>query len=80
MDCPYCGSNMEPGVIQSPQEIIWQAKKHLINRADLYEGAVCLSRRSFWKGSAVEAWLCRDCGKVIIDHADAASDLNRDEE
>ncbi len=29
--------------------------------------AVCLSEFSFLKGSSVEAWLCRDCGKVVID-------------
>ena len=69
MKCPYCNKDMERGVIQSAQEINWQHKKHLINRSDMHEGAVCLSPRSFWTGSSVEAWLCRDCSKVLIDYS-----------
>lgn len=67
MKCPYCGRDMEQGVIQSVQEINWQKKRHLINRSDMYDGAVCLAPRSFLKGSFVEAYLCRDCRKVIVD-------------
>lgn len=70
MKCPYCNIDMEQGVIQSAQEINWQKKKHLINRSYLYDGAVCLSPMSFWKGSAVEAWLCRGCSKVVIDYSE----------
>ena len=67
MNCPYCNKEMEQGIIRSPQEISWQKEKHFFNRADMHEGAVCLSEFSFLKGSSVEAWLCRDCGKVVID-------------
>lgn len=76
MKCPYCNEEMEQGVIQSQQEINWQEKTHMINRSDLYDGAVRLSKRSFVKGSAVEAWLCRKCEKVIIDYSDEKSDFN----
>jgi len=76
MKCPYCNHDMEQGVIQSAQEINWQKKKHLINRSDMYDDAVCLSQRNFFKGSAVEAWLCRECKKVIIDYTDEKSDFN----
>ena len=67
MKCPYCGKELEQGVLQSAQEINWQKKKVVFNRAHLHEGGVCLAPYSFWKGSIVEAWLCRDCGKVIMD-------------
>ena len=69
MKCPYCSKEMELGVIQSPNEIAWQKDKHLFGRSDLHDGAVCLSQHSFLKGSSVEAWLCRECNKVIIDYA-----------
>lgn len=77
MKCPYCGEGMEIGVIQSSQEINWQEKKHLFNRSDLYNSSVCLSERSFIKGSAVEAWLCRKCKKIIIDFSNEQSDFNK---
>lgn len=71
---------MEKGLIQSPHEISWNKgdKKHLFSRAFLHEGSVVLSQHSFLQGSGVIAWLCRDCGKVIIDVADEKSDLNHD--
>ncbi len=69
MKCPYCNKAMEQGVIQSPNEITWQTKKRLFGRADMYADAVCLSQHSFLRGSLVEAWICRDCSKVIIDYS-----------
>ncbi len=78
MICPYCGKEMEKGLIQSPQEIAWLQgdKKHMFGRAVLHEGSVILSQLSVMKGSAVTAYLCRDCKKVIIDYSDKISDYN----
>ena len=78
MICPYCGKEMEKGLIQSPQEIAWLKgdKKHMFGRAGLHEGSVVLSRLSVMKGSAVTAYLCRDCKKVLIDYSDKVSDYN----
>ena len=36
MNCPYCGKEMEKGVIQSPHEINWKKKKAFIGRAMFY--------------------------------------------
>ena len=69
MNCPYCGEMMEKGLIQSDEEICWLRKKAFFNHADMHEGAVCLAPGSFWKGAVVEAWLCRQCEKVVIDYA-----------
>ncbi|NLM84991.1 MAG: hypothetical protein GX189_09885 [Clostridiales bacterium] len=78
MKCPYCQKELEPGLIQSPREIAWVKGKngHFFGSADLYEGSVVLSAFSFIRGSAVKAFLCRDCRKVIIDYAEMGSDLN----
>ena len=74
MKCPYCGKEMEQGVIQSTYELNWQKKRRLMNRSDMYEDAICLSPMSFWKGSAVTAWLCRDCNKIVIDYSPEADE------
>lgn len=78
MKCPYCGKEMEKGFMQSPQEIAWLEgeKRHFLSKADFYEGSVVLSKLSFLKGSAVTAYLCRDCKKVLIDYGDPSSDWN----
>lgn len=78
MKCPYCESEMEQGMIQSPQEISWMKgdKKTLLGRASFHEGSVVLSQLSVFNGSAVTAFICKSCQKVIIDYADERSDFN----
>lgn len=78
MNCPYCNKEMEKGLIQSSQEIAWIKgdKRKLFAKAEFHENAVALSEFSFWKGSAVVAYHCADCHKVIVDYSDARSDLN----
>ena len=41
------------------------------------DGAVVLSELSMMRGSAVLAFLCRDCEKIVIDCAEGRSDLNQ---
>ena len=79
MRCPYCGKAMEEGLIQSPQELAWLPgrKRPLLGRAQFHDGAGVLSELSMWKGSAVLAFLCRDCEKIVIDWAEGRSDLNQ---
>ncbi len=79
MKCPYCSNEMEEGIIQSPHEISWKkgTKRPLIGRAQFHKGSVVLSELSFMRGSAVKAFLCRACMKVIIDCSDEKADLNR---
>jgi hypothetical protein len=68
MECPYCSSEMEKGVIQSQHGISWSKKKHLFLNAEFHDDSVVLSEQSLLKGSAVTAHLCRNCGVVIIDY------------
>lgn len=79
MKCPYCGGEMEKGLIQSPHELVWLKgeKRRLFANAEFHEDSVVLSAFSYWKGSAVTAFLCRDCRKVVIDYADDTTDFNR---
>ena len=79
MKCPYCNKEMEEGIIQSPQEISWKKgiKRAVFGRAQFHEGSVVLSELSLMKGSAVVAFLCRECKKVIIDYSDDKADLNQ---
>ena len=68
---------MENGLIQSQHEIAWLpgSRGPVFGRAKFHDGVV-LSRLSMLRGSAVTAWLCRDCEKVIIDYAGGKADFN----
>ena len=78
MQCPYCVKEMEIGLIRSPHEMSWfpGTKKPVFARAKFHDGSVVLSTLSHFNGSAVAAWLCRGCEKVIIDFSDGACDMN----
>ncbi|KPU44152.1 hypothetical protein OXPF_23200 [Oxobacter pfennigii] len=80
MNCPYCGMDMEAGVIQSPHEINWLPKKHFFGRAEFHKGSIILSEFSYLRGSAAKAYLCRNCEKIVIDYKDGSCDLNKKNE
>lgn len=68
MKCPYCGADMEDGVIYGTHEVAWLKEEVMVIDSRLNEGSVRLSPKSFWRRPCVRAWLCRDCRKVIIDY------------
>jgi len=68
---------MEQGVIQSPHEISWKKKKPLFGRAEFHEGSILLSELSIMKGSAVKAFCCLKCEKIIIDFKNLDCDINK---
>lgn len=77
MNCQYCGKEMELGVISSRHEIAWvKGEKKPVLNASFHPGSVVLSKLSFTNGSAVAAYLCRDCQKVVIDYSNKYSDYN----
>ena len=65
MQCPYCGKEMELGLVQSPHEIAWL-------KGDTKDAIVLspLNIKNMITGCAVRAFLCRSCKKVIIDYSD----------
>ena len=69
MKCPYCNKDMQQGVIESNHILRWKKTGSLINRFKAHGHAVRLSRGSFVKGESAEAWLGRDCCKVVIDYS-----------
>lgn len=66
MQCPFCGTNMEKGLLQSGQIILWAKKKHYIS-LNAKEGEVELAR-SFLGGCYLPAYICKACKKVVLDY------------
>lgn len=78
MKCPYCNEEMEYGLIQSSNAINWlkTEKRRFFFPPSFYRGSITLSTLSMLRGSAVVAYNCRTCKKLVIDYGDPASDLN----
>lgn len=66
MICPICGREMEKGVIESAEAINFLLEEHFINKPDEESGEFSLARPGMVKRAVAEAWVCRDCRKVII--------------
>ena len=66
MQCPYCGREMELGIIASPEPINWLKEEHFVNRPKAEAGELSLAKATWAKRATLDAWLCRDCHKIII--------------
>jgi hypothetical protein len=70
MNCPYCGKEMELGYIQSRDGVTWSDKEYMIKSlATLHNGSISLANGVGDKSTAVYAYRCGDCKKVIIDYS-----------
>ena len=72
--CPYCGKEMEFGYIQCRDGVTWTRKLvRVAALAALSRSAVRLSYAlGPFDGSAVEAYRCADCKKVVIEYDEDA--------
>ena len=63
MNCPYCGKEMEQGVISSGQTMAWYpgSGEVLIGRED----KVRLCKMDFWDNPRVESFFCADCRMLV---------------
>ena len=84
MLCPYCSKEMEEGIIESPNAIVWE--KGLVKgspirlRNAVSEDVIMFSKRPWHElyNPTVIAYAWKDCKKIIIDYDDKAeTDFNQ---
>lgn len=64
--CPYCGSELFSGYLQSARQIIWsQEEKSISFRAD-EDGDLVVSH-GIWEGSFADCRYCTDCGIFLLE-------------
>ena len=69
MVCPYCGKEMETGFIQCRDGVTWTPKKQFRpSLSFLGKGAVSLENGAADNSSAVYAYNCPECKKVVIEY------------
>lgn len=69
MNCPCCNAEMEKGYLQSNRMILWAKKKHKISLLPR-DGEVVIGE-NFFSVVALEAHICKQCKKVLVDYAPA---------
>lgn len=57
---------MERGLIASSEPINFLKKTHFINQPRKRDGEFKLAKASMRKRAVLATWLCRDCGKIVI--------------
>ena len=68
MNCPYCGEEMEKGLIESSEPINFLREVRFLNQPKAGKGEFNLAKPSLGGRAAVQVWLCRDCRKIVIDY------------
>ncbi len=68
MKCPFCSKEMEQGVLQAGDIILWARKRHKISLLPK-DGEVMLDRNVLGY-TAIPSWICKDCRKVITEYED----------
>ncbi len=66
MLCPFCNGEMEKGLLQGGNILVWVRKKHYLSLLPK-EGEVMLDK-NYLTGCAVPAWVCKQCRKVIAEY------------
>lgn len=69
MKCPFCGKEMESGVVQSARHIFFTTKAHKVRFCPdtACEKEVVLSSHN-WTRPTCAAWHCPMCKKVVLDY------------
>ena len=72
MLCPYCGKEMEKGFIQCRDGVWWSEKKRPVSALHIFGGNMVDLAKSLpgvaGDRRAADAYLCRDCRKVVVDY------------
>ena len=69
MRCPYCGKEMELGYIQCRDGVRWSKNKFFVAAlSGICKSATSLKNGASDNSSAVYAYKCSSCKKVIIDY------------
>ena len=72
MKCPYCEKEMEKGYIQCRDGVTWTPKKQLVSALSILgKDAVSLFNGAADNSSAVYAYKCSKCKKVLIDYSES---------
>ncbi|MDD5945649.1 MAG: PF20097 family protein [Clostridia bacterium] len=78
MNCPYCGKEMKLGYIQCRDGVTWTLKKQLVSSLSfLGKESTSLENGAADNSSAVYAFKCDDCKKVIIDYSKKGNRSNK---
>lgn len=68
--CPSCGKALKKGFIQSGTRLAWVPKVSKASvEPSLNKDAVLLSKQNRFSINFVDAYICEDCEKVVIDYA-----------
>lgn len=69
MKCPICGNEMEKGLVQAGQRVLWSKKRHYFSLLPK-EGEVTIGYNPLGN-VCFESYICKSCKRVILDYSEA---------
>lgn len=68
MKCPFCGKEMEKGLLQGSGRLLWCRELHdftmIPRKGEVMVGMSLAS--NYW----LPAWICKDCKKFVADYSE----------
>lgn len=68
MKCPYCGTEMEAGYVQSMKEIIYAQRMHTSAFFQIPRKSDIKLTEGFWAPAMCMASRCAACRKIILSY------------
>jgi hypothetical protein len=67
MRCPYCDFDMEPGILQSSNDIFWSKQERRFPvMPDIIDGDIIVAE-GLYRSSNDKAFLCRNCKRLVVE-------------
>ena len=74
--CPYCGNELQEGLVQSSHYIFFTEQLHKFSfYPNLYKEKEILLRKNNYLYPNCNALICRECKKVIIDYTNVKQEI-----
>ena len=66
MNCPYCGSRMEPGRIEAQQSLNFLLRGEKSSIWRFSKQGIVLAQAGLFSNGVVHGYYCAPCGKIIF--------------
>jgi DNA-directed RNA polymerase subunit RPC12/RpoP len=66
MQCPYCGSRMEPGRLEAHQSLNFLLRGDKSSRFQFSKQGIVLAMPTLFSRGIAQGYYCAPCGKIIF--------------
>lgn len=74
-ECSECGGEVKKGYIQCANRIAWVPEINKVSvEPSMTKGSILLSNQTRFSINYVDAYICEECKRVVLDYSDVDND------